>query len=106
MQTFLILLLIIDIIMIGVFVFFYIRFKKVFELPWEDIKESIEKAQELVEELKKLRALPDKGSEKDLKREIHLLVQQGYSFKEIAKKLGVSEAEVELVLSSKKNTKK
>ena len=102
MQTFLILLLIIDIIMIGVFVFFYIRFKKVFELPWEDIKESIEKAQELVEELKKLRALPDKGSEKDLKKEIHLLAQQGYSFKEIAKKLGVSEAEVELVLSSKK----
>jgi len=102
MQTFLILLLIIDIIMIGVFVFFYIRFKKVFELPWEDIKESIEKAQELVEELKKLRAIPDKGSERDLKKEIHLLAQQGYSFKEIAKKLGVSEAEVELVLSSKK----
>jgi DNA-directed RNA polymerase specialized sigma24 family protein len=102
MQTFLILLLIIDIIMIGAFVFFYIRFKKVFELPWEDIKESIEKAQELVEELKKLRAIPDKGSERDLKKEIHLLAQQGYSFKEIAKKLGVSEAEVELVLSSKK----
>jgi DNA-directed RNA polymerase specialized sigma24 family protein len=88
--------------MIGAFVFFYIKFKKVFELPWEDIKESIEKAQELVEELKKLRSLPDKGSEIDLKREIHLLAQQGYSFKEIAKKLGISEAEVELVLSSKK----
>ena len=102
MQALLILLLIIDIIMIGAFVFFYIRFKKVFELPWEDIKESIERAQELVEELRKLRAIPDKGSEKDLKKEIHLLAQQGYSFKEIAKKLGISEAEVELVLSSKK----
>ncbi|PMP65324.1 MAG: hypothetical protein C0190_06850 [Thermodesulfobacterium geofontis] len=102
MQIFLILLLIIDIIMIGVFVFFYMRFKKVFELPWEDIKESIERAQELVNELKKLKAISEKGPERDLKKEIHLLAQQGYSFKEIAKKLGVSEAEVELVLASKK----
>ncbi|MDF2953986.1 MAG: hypothetical protein OD816_001231 [Thermodesulfobacterium sp.] len=101
MEFFLILLLIIDIIMIGIFFFFYIRLKKFLELPWEEVRESIEKAKELVERLEKLK--PASETKMDLKREIRLLAKKGLTPKEIAKKLELSEAEVELVLASKKN---
>ncbi|WP_038055146.1 DUF6115 domain-containing protein [Thermodesulfobacterium hydrogeniphilum] len=101
---FLIILLIIDFLMIGVFIIFYIRFKKVLKLPWEEIKESIEKAYELVnilEQIKKTNSnVPSKNA--DLKEKVYKLFQNGYSSKEIAKKLKISEAEVELILASKK----
>ena len=100
MEFFLILLLIIDIIMIGIFFFFYIRLKKFLELPWEEVRESIEKAKELVERLEKLKSASE--TKMDLKREIRLLAKKGLTPKEIAKKLELSEAEVELVLASKK----
>ncbi|MCU4138285.1 MAG: hypothetical protein MW689_000074 [Thermodesulfobacteria bacterium] len=102
MEIFLIILLIIDIIMIGIFIFFYIKFKKIFELPWEDIKESIKRAQELVNKLEKLRVASEINSKIELKKEIYSLAKKGYTPKEIAKKLKLSEAEVELILASKK----
>jgi hypothetical protein len=104
-NIFLIVLLIIDFIMIMVFVFFYVRFKKVFDLPWEEIKESIEKAQELVKKLEELqgkrKAGISKSSEGNIKERVHKLAREGKSPREIAKKLGLSEAEVELILSKK-----
>ncbi|MCD6490550.1 MAG: hypothetical protein J7K20_07495 [Thermodesulfobacterium sp.] len=100
MEFFLILLLIIDIVMIGIFFFFYIKLKKILELPWEEIKESIERAKELVERLEKLKPISE--NKMDLKKEIALLAKKGLTPKEIAKKLELSEAEVELVLASKK----
>ncbi len=100
MEFFLILLLIIDVVMIGIFFFFYVRLKKFLELPWEEVRESIERAKELVERLEKLK--PASETKMDLKREIRLLAKKGLTPKEIAKKLELSEAEVELVLASKK----
>lgn len=101
MKILLVILLVIDLIIIGIFFFFYIRLKKFLELPWEDIKESIERAQKLVEKLEKLKPMTE--TKIDLKKEINLLAKKGLTSKEIAKKLEISEAEVELVLASKKN---
>lgn len=105
MEVFLIVLLVIDILMIGVFVFFYVKFKKVLELPWEEIRESIERAQELVSRLEKLKNSSETKTKIDIKSEIKMLAREGFSSKEIAKKLGISQAEVELVLASQKNLK-
>jgi len=105
MEAFLIILLITDLVMIGVLVFFYIKFKKVLELPWEDIKESIERAHELVSKLEKLKPSLETPPKTDIKKEIKKLAMEGLSFKEIAKKLGISQAEVELILTSQKNLK-
>ena len=88
--------------MIGIFISFYIKFRKIFELPWEDIKESIKRAQELVNKLEKLRTASEIESKIELKKEIYSLAKEGYTPKEIAKRLKLSEAEVELVLASKK----
>ncbi len=97
MEVFLILLFIIDIILIAMLLFFYFRFKKVFELPWDEIKESIERAQDLVIRLEKLQK--EKG---DLRKQIYMLAENGLSPKEIAKKLNLPTAEVEIILASKK----
>ncbi len=101
---FLIILLIIDLLMIVFFIVFYIRFKKVLKLPWEEIRESIEKAYELVNTLEQIKRGENNIFSKnaDLKEKIYKLFQSGYSSKEIAKKLKISEAEVELILASKK----
>ncbi len=102
MEAFLIVLLIIDILMIIIFIYFYIKLKKVLELPWREIKESVERAQELVSRLEKLKSASEKTTKADIKKEIKMLAGQGLTSKEIAKKLGISQAEVELVLASKK----
>ncbi len=101
---FLMVLLVIDLLMIFFFLVFYIRFKKILELPWEEIRESIEKAYEMVKVLERIKTGDIKkfSGTTDLKEKIYELFKDGYSIKEIAKKLKVSEAEVELILSSKK----
>jgi len=102
---FLIFLIVIDILMIVGFIFLYIRFKKVFELPWEEIKESIEKAQQLVKKLEELKEREKQEiliPTKPVKDQILGLASRGYSAKEIARLLRLSEGEVEVVLSSKK----
>ncbi|WP_022855117.1 response regulator transcription factor [Thermodesulfobacterium thermophilum] len=105
--TFLIILVMVDLLMIAGFVFFYLKFKKVFDLPWEEIKESIERAQELVKKLEKLQKASKplaEGRSKDrsVKDQVFYLSERGLSPKEIAKQLKISEAEVEVILSSKK----
>lgn len=103
--VFLILLILIDVLMIVGFIFLYFRFKKVFELPWEDIKESIEKAQQLVRRLEELRERERQEVSvptKPIREQILGLANKGYNSKEIARILKLSEAEVEVVLASKK----
>ncbi len=97
MDLLLILLFIIDIILIVIFLFFYFRFKKVLELPWDEIKESIERAQELVIRLEKLQK-----EKSELKKQIYMLAEDGLSAKEIARRLHLPTAEVEIILASKK----
>ena len=102
---FLILLVVIDILMIIFFGLFYIKFKKIIELPWEEVKKSIDRAEELV---KRLEAL-EKGktsavgieSKPSLKQEVKELYSKGLNPSQIAKKLGLSEAEVELILKKR-----
>lgn len=101
--VFLIFLILIDVLMIVGFIFLYFRFKKVFELPWEDINESIEKAQQLVKRLEELRERQEVSvPTKPIREQILGLANKGYNSKEIAKMLKLSEAEVEVVLISKK----
>jgi len=100
---FLVVLTLIDFIMILFFLIFYVRFKKVFDLPWEDIKVSVEKAEELVKKLESMQALGKRGSRaQSIKEEVKRLYREGKTIREISKVLGLSEAEVELILSKKK----
>lgn len=103
--NFLIIFLVLDIIIILILIGFYFKFKKVYELPWEEIKESIEKAQELVSKLKEIekeKKFLERGEKTDLKERVFFLAKQGLTSKDIAKKLKITEAEVELILASKK----
>ncbi|WP_028840746.1 hypothetical protein [Thermodesulfobacterium hveragerdense] len=105
--TFLVILVVVDLLMIAGFVFFYLKFKKVFDLPWEEVKESIERAQELVKKLEELQKTSKpltegKFKDRSVKEQVFYLSDRGLSPKEIAKQLKISEAEVEVILSSKK----
>ncbi len=103
--NFLIIFLILDIIIIITLIVFYFKFKKIYELPWEEIKESIERAQELVKKLREIEK-EKKTYETQLKTEVRekvlLLANQGYTSRDIARRLKITEAEVELILASKK----
>ncbi len=97
-------LLVFDLLIILLLIFLYLKVKRFLSLPWEDIEESITKAQALVEKLKELKEV--KGTFEhittDPKEEVVLLYKKGLKLKEIAKKTGLSEGEVELILKSKK----
>lgn len=96
-------LLAFDIIIILLLVFLYLKVKRFLNLPWEEIEESIKRAQALVEKLKELKDVKEGSENKPLhpKEEVILLYKKGLSIKEIAKKTGLSEGEVELILKSK-----
>ncbi len=99
-----ILLVIFDFIILILLVFFYLRFKKFLSLPWEEIEESLERAQRLVERLKEVKGI-EKGVEKVIespKEEVLYFYQKGLSVKEIAKKTGLTEGEIELILKTHK----
>ena len=103
MISILIILLIIDFLILTIFVFIYSKFKKFMELPWEEIRESVERAQELVKKLEELQQNKEYTDKKEIINLVYQLNNQGYSIREIARKLRISEAEVEIILSSKRN---
>ncbi len=103
MISILIILLIIDFLILTIFVFIYSKFKKFMELPWEEIKESVERAQKLVKKLEELQQNKEYTDKKEIINLVYQLNNQGYSIREIARKLRISEAEVEIILSSKRN---
>lgn len=99
------LLVILDIVIIIILIYLYLKFKKVLTFPWEDFERSLERAQSLVEKLRELRATEDrvKGKEQGVSIEERVLesFREGLSVKEIAKRLGLSAGEVEIILKKK-----
>ncbi|MEN3038901.1 MAG: hypothetical protein ABDI07_07095 [Candidatus Kryptonium sp.] len=98
------LLLILDFIILGFIVILYVKFKKVIALPWEDIEESIERAHNLVKKIQELREINMRESasvDDHLNDQVYTLAKRGLSPREIAKRLGLSEGEVEILLRKK-----
>jgi|YNPBryunderm2012_1023409.scaffolds.fasta_scaffold16421_2 hypothetical protein len=96
------LLLALDLVLIGLIFWFYLKIKRFLELPWDEFKESILRAEELVRTLERL-GNPTQGPQSSSlpTEEAIALFKQGYSPRQIAKKLGISQGEVELLLKSK-----
>jgi hypothetical protein len=96
------LLLALDLVLIGLIFWFYLKIKRFLELPWDEVKESILRAEELVRTLERL-GNPTQGPQSSSlpTEEAIALFKQGYSPRQIAKKLGISQGEVELLLKSK-----
>jgi hypothetical protein len=96
------LLLALDIVLIGLIFWFYLKIKRFLELPWDEVKESILRAEELVRTLERL-GNPTKGPQSSSlpTEEAIALFKKGFSPREIARKLGISQGEVELLLKSK-----
>lgn len=93
-----------DIVIIILLFFLYLKVKKFLNLPWEEIEESLKRAQALVEKLKELKEVKEVTDIKSTnpKEEVIYLYKKGLTIKEIVKKTGLSEGEVELILKSKK----
>ena len=96
------LLLALDLVLIGLIFWFYLKIKRFLELPWDEVKESILRAEELVRTLERL-GNPTQGPQSSSlpTEEAIALFKQGYSPRQIARKLGISQGEVELLLKSK-----
>ncbi|MCS7199020.1 MAG: hypothetical protein N2327_06735 [Caldimicrobium sp.] len=97
------LLIILDLIILVFLLVLYFKFKRVLTLPWEDIESSLEKAQSLVAKLQELKSQSQRIGDTDkqaynVKEEVILLYNKGLGIKEIAKRLGLSEGEVEIIL--------
>lgn len=97
-------LLVFDVIIVILLILLYLKIKRFLNLPWEEIEESLRRAQGLVEKLRELKDLKEPSDLKisNPKEEIVELYQRGLKIKEIAKRTGMSEGEVELILKSKK----
>jgi len=99
-------LLFIDFIIILFIFLLYIKIQKILNLPWNEIGERIDRAKELVEKLEKLTikkaGLEKNVDNKNLKERVIELYNKGLNIKEIAKKLNLTEGEVELIISARK----
>ncbi len=96
------LLLVLDIALTGLIFWFYFKIRRFLELPWDEVKESILRAEELVRTLERLAdPYPRPQSSTPPTEEVIALFKQGFTPRQIAKKLGISQGEVELLLKSK-----
>lgn len=95
-------LLALDLVLIGLIFWLYLKIKRFLELPWDEVKESILRAEELVRTLERLGNPSQSAQSLALPTEEAIaLFKKGFSPKEIARKLGISQGEVELLLKSK-----
>jgi len=95
-------LILFDLLIIIILVLFYLKIQKFLKLPWEEIEESILRAEELVKNLKELQRQADKTLQRSSTEEKILeLHKEGVNIKEIAKRLQLSVGEVELFLKKK-----
>lgn len=101
----LVILVIFDLIIIIILVYLYIKFKKILTFPWEEFERSLERAQGLVDKLRDLSSSHEKAivREKagDLEERVIENYQEGLSIREIAKKVGLSAGEVEIILKKR-----
>lgn len=101
----LILLIIFDIAIIVILVYLYFKFKKILTFPWEEFERSLERAQSLVDKLRELRASSERVVEHEkrgnLEERILEKYREGLSIKEIAKRVGLSAGEVEIILKKR-----
>ncbi len=98
-------LFLIDLFMLVMFFLFYFRLKRFLNLPWDEIIEGIERARKLVAQLEKLKEGQGTRSEvsgKRLKDKVIELYNKGVAIKEIARRLKLSEGEVELIIATQK----
>ncbi|MFN3567910.1 MAG: hypothetical protein ACK4UR_03260 [Caldimicrobium sp.] len=98
------LLILFDLLILVLLVFLYFKFKKLLNIPFEELEESLVRAHELVERLKELKKGEGKvvgNSVFDPKEEVYQLYKKGFKIKEIAKKTGLTEGEIELLLKTK-----
>ncbi|MFN3505282.1 MAG: hypothetical protein ACK4Y7_03625 [Caldimicrobium sp.] len=98
------LLILFDLLILVLLIFLYFKFKKLLNIPLEELEESLDRAHQLVEKLKEIK----KGESKvvgeavfDPKEEVYQLYKKGLKIKEIAKKTGLTEGEIELLLKTK-----
>ncbi|GEM_PF-694446 len=100
------LLFLIDVFMFFIFMFFYFRLKRFLNLPWDEIIEGIERARKLVAELERLKGGSSESKKrldgKKVKDSVITLYKKGVSIKEIARRLSLSEGEVELIIATHK----
>lgn len=98
-----VLLLLFDAAILVFLIFLYLKFKKLLNLPLEELEESIERAHQLVHKLRELKKVDESSSlPSNPKEEVFRLYQRGLKIKEIAKQTGLTEGEVELLLKTKK----
>jgi len=96
-------LILFDFLIIILLILFYLKIRRFLKLPWEEIEESILKAQELVKNLKELQKQPSITPQRSFSTEEKILElhKEGVNIKEIAKRLQLSVGEVELFLKKK-----
>ncbi|MFN4131503.1 MAG: DUF6115 domain-containing protein [Caldimicrobium sp.] len=104
-ELLIVLLLLFDVVILVFLIFLYVKFKKLLNLPIDELEESLERAHQLVNKLKEIKKKEETSSPvtfSNPKEEVFKLYQRGLKIKEIAKQTGLTEGEVELLLKTKK----